>query len=332
MAPNLASTLIGIQILIFNSIYKKISHILVEFENWRTQSEFETSIIMKRFTFEFVNAYISIFYIAFFKTHIEGCEVKSKDGTVADVKGADCMSELTEELGTIYLILFCENMIRMLYGRYKKRYIRDYRFDPSIHNRVFDTDSLKIDLDEQMKRDSYHHDGGVDETYEDFQELIVQYGFVTLFAVAFPIAPMLTLISNFLEMALDRDKLLNQMRRPIPLGAKSIGKWFSVLNIITGMAILTNSGILCFTVHAFADWPIFKNNPFIPFLLLLGGLCWLRKITSDSVPEIPSNYQIILKRHRCIIERTLRGKKPIKKRTDGKMEYIDTSIKGVKKS
>jgi anoctamin-10 len=330
-SPDLASVLIGIQILIFNQIYKKISYYLVEFENWRTQSEFENSMIMKRFTFEFVNAYISMFYIAFFKTYIEGCDIVTPHGVTPNVIGGDCLSELTNELGTVYLIIFSENLLRMLYDKYKKRYIKEYTTNPRIHAQVFDIESLRSDLDAQMKCKSYHSEGAVDGTYEDFQELIVQYGFVTLFAVAFPIAPMLTLMTNFLEMFLDRDKLLNKMRRPLPQGAKNIGKWFDVLNIITGIAILTNSGILCFTIHAFVDWPIFAGNPFVPFMLMLGGLYWLRKVVSESVPEIPRNYQLVIKRHNCVIDRTLRGKKPIKKRTDGKMEYLDTSIKGVKR-
>ena len=67
---------------------------LTDKENHRTQSEFESSLIVKTFIFQFVNSYNSIIYIAFFKSNIEGCLVQGPDGDKDIVMGGSCLSEL----------------------------------------------------------------------------------------------------------------------------------------------------------------------------------------------------------------------------------------------
>ena len=85
-------------------------------------------------------------------------------------------------------------------------------------------------------------------TFGDYDELIVQFGFVILFVVAFPAAPFLAMLNTFLEIWIDGTKLDTSCRRPMPKGAKDIGTWFSVLEFLSWMAILTNVGIIVFEI------------------------------------------------------------------------------------
>ena len=48
-------------------IYYRIAKWLTEREYLRTQSEYEDSLTIKYYIFEFVNTYCSVFYVAFFK-------------------------------------------------------------------------------------------------------------------------------------------------------------------------------------------------------------------------------------------------------------------------
>ena len=59
-------------ILILNQIYKRLAFFLTERELPRTQMEFDNSLTLKMYLFEFVNYYSSIFYIAFFKGKFVG--------------------------------------------------------------------------------------------------------------------------------------------------------------------------------------------------------------------------------------------------------------------
>ena len=76
--------------------------------------------------------------------------------------------------------------------------------------------------------------------FDEYIELVIQYGYVTLFAASFPLAPVLALINNIFEIRLDAYKYTTQMRRPIGDQARDIGIWSNILEGITYMSILFN--------------------------------------------------------------------------------------------
>ena len=60
-----ASLLNGTSITVLNYIYKLLAEFLNHFENHRTDSDFEDSLVVKTFLFQFVNSNAAIFYSAF---------------------------------------------------------------------------------------------------------------------------------------------------------------------------------------------------------------------------------------------------------------------------
>ena len=74
--------------------------------------------------------------------------------------------------------------------------------------------------------------------------LVIQYGFVTIFVAAFPLAPLLALINNVFEIRLDAYKYTTQMRRPIAQQVKDIGIWYSILEGMTYLAVVFNVSIV----------------------------------------------------------------------------------------
>ena len=69
---------------------------------------------------------------------------------------------------------------------------------------------------------------------------VIQYGFVTLFVTAFPLAPFFALINNTFEIRLDAYKLIATKRRPLAERAQDIGAWFNILQCITYLSVITN--------------------------------------------------------------------------------------------
>lgn len=69
---------------------------------------------------------------------------------------------------------------------------------------------------------------------------VIQYGFVTLFVAAFPLAPFFALINNIGEIRLDAYKMVTQARRPMAERVENIGAWYGILRIITYAAVVTN--------------------------------------------------------------------------------------------
>ena len=56
---------------------------------------------------------------------------------------------------------------------------------------------------------------------------VIQYGFVTVFVAAFPLAPLFALLNNWVEIRLDAHKYVSVLRRPISERAQDIGMFFN---------------------------------------------------------------------------------------------------------
>ena len=54
-------------------------------------------------------------------------------------------------------------------------------------------------------------------------EHVIQFGYVSLFVVAFPLAPLLAFMNNYVELRVDAFKLVRNCCRPDPEGAQDIG-------------------------------------------------------------------------------------------------------------
>uniref|UniRef100_S4RUY4 Anoctamin n=1 Tax=Petromyzon marinus TaxID=7757 RepID=S4RUY4_PETMA len=76
---------------------------------------------------------------------------------------------------------------------------------------------------------------------------VIQFGFVTLFVASFPLAPLLALLNNIIEVRVDAWKLVTKMRRPVVSRARGIGAWADILSFIATLSVITNSCILAFT-------------------------------------------------------------------------------------
>lgn len=75
---------------------------------------------------------------------------------------------------------------------------------------------------------------------------VIQYGFVTLFVAAFPLAPLFALLNNIMEVRLDAYKFLVAYRRPQPARTKNLGIWRDILNGISKLAVIANVSLIIY--------------------------------------------------------------------------------------
>ena len=54
-----------------------------------------------------------------------------------------------------------------------------------------------------------------DFTIPEYTEKVVQYGYLTIFAAAFPLGPVAVIIANFIDLYFDSRRLLLVLRRPL---------------------------------------------------------------------------------------------------------------------
>ena len=69
---------------------------------------------------------------------------------------------------------------------------------------------------------------------------VTQYGFITCFAVACPLGPLLALTRNIFEVRVDAKKLLLHSRRSSSNQINTVEAFTSVLEVVTYFCIVTN--------------------------------------------------------------------------------------------
>jgi hypothetical protein len=306
------STINAIQIQLFNFCYNIIAVKLTELENHRTQSEFENSLIMKTYVFQFVNSFNSLFYIAFLKTHLEGCIVDDDGQKVREI-GASCMDELYIQLISIFTVSFLKNFIELgkpyLMYKFGKKlaggYDKNVRKVQSLISKT-DYEMLRDDIDRQVLLPPYVT-READGTLGEYLEIAVLFGYITLFAVAFPLSALLALVLIAIEIQVDKLKLLRLVRRPHPMGAKNIGTWWVIFQTTSIISLFTNSAVLCFTSPTFEDFEVAEDNIYITFAIFSGSLlafrAWLKKV----IPDISSKYETAFKRHQSVVDKWVIG-------------------------
>ena len=57
---------------------------------------------------------------------------------------------------------------------------------------------------------------------------------------AFPLAPLFALLNNWVEIRLDAQKFVCETRRPVADRAQDIGVWFTILDALAKLAVMSN--------------------------------------------------------------------------------------------
>lgn len=236
-------------IKILNYFYYHIAVYLTEKELHRTQGEYDESLSLKIYLFQFVNYYSSIFYIALIKGKFIGYPAKYNRifRFRQEECPVSCMTELCIQLVTIIVgkqILYTLteliwDPVWLLLWKFVTK-ITNWR-DRKKRKRTYSSASNQWSQDFQLSNLDFF------TLFGEYLEVMIQFGFITIFAVAFPLAPLFALINNIFEIRLDARKFLLYYRRPNPRRAKGIGTWYNILQVICRLSILSNAFIIAFS-------------------------------------------------------------------------------------
>jgi hypothetical protein len=83
---------------------------------------------------------------------------------------------------------------------------------------------------------------------------VIEFGYVTLFASAFPLASILSILCNWVEMKSDLFKITHVVRRPEAFQADSLGTWDTVLEGMIWLSVVTNVMIFGFSSKQMTQW------------------------------------------------------------------------------
>uniref|UniRef100_A0A8C5AEX3 Anoctamin n=1 Tax=Gadus morhua TaxID=8049 RepID=A0A8C5AEX3_GADMO len=213
-------------------------------EQPRTESEWENSFTLKMFLFQFVNLNSSTFYIAFFLGRFTG-----RPGAylrlinrwkLEECHPSGCLIDLCLQMGIIMVLKqtwnnFMELGYPLIQNWWTRRRLRREHGQKA------------KDGFPQWERDYNLQPMNVYGLFDEYLEMILQFGFTTIFVAAFPLAPLLALLNNIIEIRLDAYKFVTQWRRPLPSQAKDIGIWYGILEGIGILSVITNAFVIAVT-------------------------------------------------------------------------------------
>ncbi|NWI97479.1 ANO2 protein, partial [Pitta sordida] len=234
-------------ILILDEIYGAVAKWLTEIEIPKTEKTFEERLILKAFLLKFVNSYAPIFYVAFFKGRFVGRPgryVYVFEGyRMEECAPGGCLMELCIQLSIIMLgkQLIQNNLFEIGIPKLKKlfRKLKDERTEPKEMDTNQSKDPQQWDLDYILEPFT-----GLTPEY---MEMIIQFGFVTLFVASFPLAPLFALLNNIIEVRLDAKKFVTELRRPDTVREKDIGIWYNILSGIGKLSVIINAFVIAVT-------------------------------------------------------------------------------------
>eukprot|EP01138_Halocafeteria_seosinensis_P016472 gb/GECG01016803.1/.p1 GENE.gb/GECG01016803.1/~~gb/GECG01016803.1/.p1 ORF type:complete len:772 (+),score=100.00 gb/GECG01016803.1/:1-2316(+) len=307
-ASHISSIVTAVQIQVMSFLYHKLAHLLVNWENHPNETEHENSLALKLSCFQFINAYFSLFYIAYIKGSTsffgenQAC-MKNNRGN------EDCLFELEFQLIIIFATRVGMTFLNHLILPAIMPKIAEAL--PTIKARLMCKEPVKDDkavdgsalgeesiAEKELEKPPY-------DPFNDYLDLMIQYGFVTLFVPAFPLAPFLATIVNILEIRLDSYKLLKLTSRPAPRQASGIGSWRIVLRFLTIISVVTNITLIVFT----DDQPWFGvSDQYLQFGIAVVAehvILGLKFLVEELIPDVPHNVTIQRRRQEYLVDKHL---------------------------
>lgn len=243
------SIVYSIAVAVFSSYCEQLATWLTNMENHRTQMQFERHLINKMVLLESVNNFYSLFYIAF---------------VIQDVKMLQW--QLISQLTTAQLVQnFGEMAMSFCFGKWDKFWCKfnsgggqsrlrvkreakqkeqeellqeedDEEEFKDLNIEVFEGGNVEaVDQSRRERFISEYH-----TTYHDYLQIYIQFGYVTLFSSVVPMAALIALVNNVIEIRLDIFKLQKFYKRPFAERAKDIGSWQLAFEAMALISIISN--------------------------------------------------------------------------------------------
>lgn len=253
--------------ILVNIMHTFATH-LNDFENYETQSSYDYALTQKIFVINFITSYLPVFLTAFvyvpfatvivpyldifsltvrpfaehegqMKTPTQGTFIINPDRLRKQMIYFTVTAQIVN-LGTELIVPYLKRK-----GFAKVKEIQSERAlkrggvapDPSEHDPPEEAAFLARVREEAQL--------GVYDVTADLREMVLQFGYLSLFSVVWPLTGCSFLANNWLELRADAMKICVDMQRPTPFRAESIGPWLDSVMFLTWAGALTESA-LCY--------------------------------------------------------------------------------------
>ncbi|KAJ5767546.1 hypothetical protein N7533_000129 [Penicillium manginii] len=229
------------------SLLTSIATRLTEYENYRTRDLYDLAQTQKTFVMNFITSFLptiltAYVYVPFGKTIVPHLDIIKRAGLNIEmahkdfqVDGSRFQQEVIYLSMTAQIFSFCEEII-LPYVK-QKLYQKWRNYQDRKAGLTRQRNSILQRLREEADSDGY-------EVEEDILEMCVQFGYLALFGVAWPLVPLGFLLNNWLELRGDFFKLARENQRPPPIRADSIGPSLLGLDFLAWMGTISTAAIV----------------------------------------------------------------------------------------
>ena len=227
-----------IQINFMSGFYQGIAKYFNDKENHRKESESKNALAIKLIIYDFINSYYSIFYIGFIKrSSIFG----KKPGKCNGFNGNDsCSEEIKIQLYTIVFIKFIFDFWELGRPILKQK------------SKIF---RLKQQLSkEEIKPYSLEHQMICNEysmVLFEYSEMLINIGYVFLFAGIAPLVPVFIFLLGYLERAFDTYKIFFLERVNIINQSNGLEIYNTIFKIFIYLGLISNAAFVFFADNYF---------------------------------------------------------------------------------
>eukprot|EP01083_Nonionella_stella_P101854 289215_1 len=297
----------AVQIHIFNLLYTKLAIKLNDWEEHRKRSHEYDALVVKRILFIMVNSFNSLFYLALYASYPSNKVrlVAIRTQLITLFATAIVIQNFFEivlpaiktwvkrklfeyeaklfELDDldIQIVTDWEEQSQLVCRTidYKEYDEEDEKRSESSHDHRLDKDGI-IRRNKQILRDIelQSEQSESPDVLDNTAEIVVLHGYIIIFAIIFPIMPLLGILNNYFELRIDFYNLLHS-QRPCPRASNGIGIWKNVMSVINTIAIFSNFGLLAFRTHDISTVYLHSHNirHIVEFFFATSAVTWLIK-------------------------------------------------------
>ncbi|KAK3808923.1 MAG: calcium-activated chloride channel-domain-containing protein [Linnemannia elongata] len=303
------------------AICKSISYRLTEYENYETSGSHEYHLMQKVFIFNALTSYMSILltayvYIPYGPQVISTFQAYGLSFSSATIDPHMLQNRLKAFMITTQAISFAtETIVPWLTRRAKVQAVKIQKeVAEKLHRDTHEDGSLTVledseDAKKFLKRVQKQADLPEYDVNEDYAEMVLQFGYVSLFSVIWPLTGLCAFINNWVELRSDAAKISYNARRPIPSRTDTIGPWLDNLQHIAWFSSLTNASIL-YLFHGTID-SADSHGPRLGLGMLLLTLLVsehaylaLRMVVGLILDSIPTEAEIDVRRREFGVKRS----------------------------
>lgn len=246
-------------------LISSIAHRLSELENYQNEVAFQESVISKAFVLQFMNTYSGLLLLAFgdvawFQHTFFRPLYQAYRQNVAEQMNA--MVQIETLLLAIFLTRIASHVLAIAHSFS----LSLFALQRQNRSKSKGTDHGSASVEDENALEPYRG------SYEDYTQIVVQFGLVVMFSSVFPLAPLLAFIECVLEMRLDALDLCMFFQRPSPDVAKGIGPWSACIQIQLKISFVVIFGLMYFAAENHSELTFVQR---MSSFLLSTLACWL---------------------------------------------------------